>query len=261
VDETDKIKFRLIKGNLNSLMGGYSKQYSDIYAVNGSLIIIPFLVIGIIAFLFSFDGLHSYVTANRLYSIYQIFVLYLLCLMVFFIPVYRTISKIWNSPVNSEYVLYVLYTNIFSKKSYYNPYFHSVVVLMCLVFPVMILSRSPEGLVPLSGMVLLSGSVVVQAYVGYSAPPTLFGHWKGDYYREKLEWIAFRDFLTDLSNPGRYKQSDIDKWGEWLVYGTALGAGPEVSRIMQKLGLHLDIQGMFFPEYNWFATFQNIYDS
>lgn len=67
------------------------------------------------------------------------------------------------------------------------------------------------------------------------APSTLLGRWKKDYYKEKLEWDAFRTFLSDYAMIRRYSADDLDMWKEWLIYGTALGVGDTVEKAMMDL--------------------------
>jgi len=67
------------------------------------------------------------------------------------------------------------------------------------------------------------------------APSTILGRWKKDYYKEKLEWDAFRAFLSDYAMIRRYSADDLDMWKEWLIYGTALGVGDTVERAMMDL--------------------------
>lgn len=80
------------------------------------------------------------------------------------------------------------------------------------------------------------GAIVLgQVIVAMIFPSTLFWHWKGDNYREKLEWDAFRNHLSDFSRLQQYGLEDINMWGSWLVYGTALGVGKFVAEAMQSL--------------------------
>ncbi|HUV79647.1 MAG TPA: DUF2207 domain-containing protein [Candidatus Bathyarchaeia archaeon] len=67
------------------------------------------------------------------------------------------------------------------------------------------------------------------------APTALFGRWKRDYYKEKLEWDAFKTFLSDFASIRKYAPEDVTMWKEWLVYGTALGVGDKVAKAMEKL--------------------------
>ncbi|MBC7121212.1 MAG: DUF2207 domain-containing protein [Candidatus Methanosuratus sp.] len=69
------------------------------------------------------------------------------------------------------------------------------------------------------------------------APSTLLGRWKKDYYKEKLEWDAFRNFLSDYALIRRYSADDLDMWKEWLIYGTALGVGDTVEKAMMDLNI------------------------
>ena len=67
--------------------------------------------------------------------------------------------------------------------------------------------------------------VLVQAGIAFAAPSTLFGHWKDDRYKEKLEWDSFTHFLSDMAMIQKYAPADLSMWGDWLIYGTALGVG------------------------------------
>ena len=59
--------------------------------------------------------------------------------------------------------------------------------------------------------------VVVQLAIAWCAPSTLFGHWKDDHYKDKLEWDAFAHFLSDLAMIRKYAPEDLPMWGDWLV--------------------------------------------
>jgi Predicted membrane protein (DUF2207) C-terminal domain len=97
----------------------------------------------------------------------------------------------------------------------------------------LILAPSAAGL--LVPAVLLSGFAVAVAAAAWSLAPTVFGTWKGDYFKLKLEWDAFRVFLSDLALIRKYPPRDLSMWGEWLVFGTALGVGDSVVRVMKEL--------------------------
>ncbi|MDD1652198.1 MAG: DUF2207 domain-containing protein, partial [Methanomicrobiales archaeon] len=73
----------------------------------------------------------------------------------------------------------------------------------------------------------------------WSFPPTLFGRWKDDYYREKLQWDAFARFLSDIALMEQYAPADLSRWGEWLVYGTALGIGEKVVGAMEAMRIDI----------------------
>ncbi|RLF98906.1 MAG: DUF2207 domain-containing protein, partial [Candidatus Wolframiiraptor sp.] len=85
------------------------------------------------------------------------------------------------------------------------------------------------------------GSLIflIQSLVAVAAPSTLFGRWRGSTYKEKLEWDAFKKFLSDLALIKRYAPQDISIWGEWLIYGTALGVGDKVVKAMNELNISL----------------------
>lgn len=102
-----------------------------------------------------------------------------------------------------------------------------IVILSLIVAP-----SAADLLVP---AILLSGFAVAVAAGAWSLAPTVFGTWKGDSYKLKREWDAFRVFLSDLALIRKYPPRDLSMWGEWLVYGTALGVGDTVVREMKEL--------------------------
>jgi uncharacterized membrane protein len=90
----------------------------------------------------------------------------------------------------------------------------------------------------------LWGVVAIQALIAIAMPSALFGHWKDDRYREKLEWEAFRHFLSDLALIRKYAPEDLSAWGEWLIYGTALGVGDKVEEAMAALNVRMADTGL-----------------
>jgi uncharacterized membrane protein len=112
-----------------------------------------------------------------------------------------------------------------------------VLLLASILFGVVILSlvAVPSAADLLVPAVFLSGFAVAVAAGAWMLAPTVFGSWKGDSYKLKMEWDAFRVFLSDLALIRKYPPRDIAMWGEWLVYGTALGVGDTVIREMKEL--------------------------
>jgi uncharacterized membrane protein len=92
---------------------------------------------------------------------------------------------------------------------------------------------------------VLWGVVVIQSLIAIAMPSALFGHWKDDKYREKLQWEAFTRFLSDAALIRNHAPEDLTTWGDWLVYGTALGAGDKVESAMAAL--KVDLAGTGFP--------------
>jgi len=84
-----------------------------------------------------------------------------------------------------------------------------------------------------------SALLLIQAIIAFSAPSTLFGRWRGFTYKEKLEWDSFRRFLSDMAMIKRYAPQDLSIWGDWLIYGTALGVGDKVVEAMRSLSIPL----------------------
>ncbi|WP_317064110.1 DUF2207 domain-containing protein [Methanoculleus caldifontis] len=125
-----------------------------------------------------------------------------------------------------------------------------------LVLPLVFLGAIPCGLAILA-FILAPGAVnllipagilffIVAVQVGIAAlfPSTLFGIWKDDHYKEKLEWDAFAYFLSDLALIRQYSPADLSMWGEWLVYATALGLGDKVEQAMKNLNISLPDVGV-----------------
>jgi uncharacterized membrane protein len=80
---------------------------------------------------------------------------------------------------------------------------------------------------------------LIQSVIAVAFPATLFGRWLGSTYKEKLEWESFRRFLSDLAMIRKYTPQDVSMWGEWLIYGTALGVGDHVVKAMKELKIQL----------------------
>jgi len=125
-----------------------------------------------------------------------------------------------------------------------------------MVLPLVFLGAIPCGLAILAFILapgaasllipagVLSFIVAVQVGIAALFPSTLFGFWKGDHYKEKLEWDAFAYFLSDLALIRQYSPADLSMWGEWLVYGTALGLGDKVEQAMKNLNISLPDVGV-----------------
>ncbi len=100
----------------------------------------------------------------------------------------------------------------------------------------------------LGGLSILANPVAVtifillaQAAVPALAPSALFGRWKEDYYKEKLEWDAFKNFLSNFAMIKKYAPEDLAMWKEWLIYGTTLGVGDKVRDAMDALNVSIPL--------------------
>jgi uncharacterized membrane protein len=108
------------------------------------------------------------------------------------------------------------------------------------------LVTTPWHPAPLIVALLTTVIALLQVGITYLFPPSLFGRWKGDAYKEKLEWDAFTRHLSDYARLQQYAPEDVSTWGDWLVYGTALGVGDTVSRAMRTLQIDVP-EAYFFP--------------
>ena len=93
---------------------------------------------------------------------------------------------------------------------------------------------------------------LLQVIIAALFPTTLFGYWKDENLREKLQWDAFKAHLSDFSQLDRYGPEDINMWGRWLVYGTALGVGDKVAEAMNMLEVDYAPVRFVPTYYYWF---------
>ena len=133
--------------------------------------------------------------------------------------------------------------------------FVAVSAVLCVVtfMAAFVMPMQASLLFPAAVLLLVA---TVQFVIARAAPSTLFGHWKDDKYKEKLEWDAFAYFLSDLALIRQYSPSDLSQWGDWLVFGTALGVGKKVEEAMKELNIKIPeafspslglVQGAFIP--------------
>jgi len=107
---------------------------------------------------------------------------------------------------------------------------------------------------PLLNAMIYSLLLSIQFLITIPAPSTLFGKWRKDYYREKLEWNSFKRFLLDMAHLEKYEMKDINMWKEWLVYATALGIGKKVAKQLKKMNIPIPEANMIPYVYIAFAS-------
>ena len=129
----------------------------------------------------------------------------------------------------------------------------SIVLAIILAITLYLILENPGYHPALKDVFYLSIILVVQNIVLISTPRYLFGRWKDDYYKEKLEWEAFKNFLSDFAKIEKYSPKDLSIWKEWLIYGTALGVGDKVVEAMKSLNINIpevDITPTIFTTYS-----------
>ena len=144
----------------------------------------------------------------------------------------ETMNGLMRSPDNSTTDQFV------TNGRFYASMLTSIAVLLAIA-SFLLFSRYGD-LYPLfySGF-LASIVVVIESIPPLFAPSTLFGRWKDDFYKEKLEWDSFTKFLSDFAMLQKYAPEDLSIWKEWLVYGTALGVGAKVAKAMEQMNVYI----------------------
>ncbi|HXW98629.1 MAG TPA: hypothetical protein VEI51_02775 [Methanomicrobiales archaeon] len=99
--------------------------------------------------------------------------------------------------------------------------------------------QAGQAAVPFVISSILSYVLVLQVMVAMAFPTTLLGRWLENGYEEKCRWDAFRAFLGDFAMIRKYSPGDLSLWGDWLVYGTALGVGDRVIKAMGDLEIQI----------------------
>lgn len=112
----------------------------------------------------------------------------------------------------------------------------AVSILLVIVFFLLRSSKYPV----FEENIIYSAIIALQsAFILIFTRSTLFGRWKGEYYKEKLEWDSFRNFLSDMAMIKKYAPEDIVIWKDWLIYGTALGVGEKVVEAMNAMNVNI----------------------
>ncbi len=73
-----------------------------------------------------------------------------------------------------------------------------------------------------------------------------------EYIDERAKWLAFRRFLSNKQYVSKYLKmaEQEDLWKDWLMYGVALGVGPEIVEYLKKfIGPELKKQIKYVLEY------------
>jgi uncharacterized membrane protein len=109
---------------------------------------------------------------------------------------------------------------------------------------IVLLANKPAYYIYPQRIAIYGFTLIGEMVLSYKMPSYVFGRWKRDYYKEKLEWEAFRKFLSDLAQLKKYAPQDIVIWKEWLVYATALGVADKVVEAMKELNIPIPREAM-----------------
>jgi uncharacterized membrane protein len=112
-----------------------------------------------------------------------------------------------------------------------------IIIIIGIVFLATVAGYSDALYNPLYkwGSILAVSVVLIEVVISYKIPSQVYGNWRNDYYKERLEWDAFGNMLRDLALISKYAPQDIVIWKEWLIYGTALGLAEHVIKALEKL--------------------------
>lgn len=103
---------------------------------------------------------------------------------------------------------------------------------------VMLMSMTPLAAAGSSSPLIMGIPVVLAGLVGIAAiflfDTYALGRYTDEHARERKQWDSFHNLLSDYSLIKKYHPEDINMWGEWLVYATALGAAENVLKAMKE---------------------------
>ena len=89
-------------------------------------------------------------------------------------------------------------------------------------------------------LLMMDSLFLMMSLVAAFSHPSLLGRWKGDYYREKLEWDSFARTISDEKRFRDIVAENSSLWDDWLIYGTALGVSKKVRKAMEEAGVNVD---------------------
>jgi len=147
------------------------------------------------------------------------------------------LEEILNTPSKAK-----KYAEKYLEKGVRNAFIALAFLSFILLIIMIALNSGPFGerYAPFGKTIGFSLAILLGQSVICAIPPSqIFGRWKKSFYKEKLEWDAFRNVLEDFAMIQKYAPEDLVIWKEWLVYGTALGVGENVVKAMRKLNIEL----------------------
>ena len=80
-----------------------------------------------------------------------------------------------------------------------------------------------------------------------------FGRYKKEYAKERAMWSSFRNLLKNYSLIKKYSPQDLNSWGEWLVYATALGSAKNVLKAMKEF--KIEVPNIDSPDLDYISPY------
>ncbi len=153
-----------------------------------------------------------------------------------------SIDFILNSNDTNLRVLEQIFSgNVISKfrKSILKSIGTNLIIVFFYFFISIILVYLSEGISKSIGFYAFPGFITVFILIIFllMSPSSFFSSFKGDYYREYLQWRAFKNFLNDFALMKKYGLENKDLFMDWFNYAVALGSAKKVLQLMKELNI------------------------
>lgn len=282
MDEREKVKRRKvfnrakkIQRQLNSLMFGTDDALTEKYISNGTWLILPLIALGLVCLILPLWIIPTAPAGTTNEPLFVMFGLTGLCIAGTVLALYNSLGKYGDDRIAMD-LEYLPHPSDDSTETIRMPPLSAVLRTLKVdrPFPVVIIIAIEVVIALMTAGILvgdftpylffytcatLCGFVMlIQSSVAYYYALIVFSRWNDGYYREKLEWLAFSRFLSKLPGIEKYHPENLDQWGEWLVYGTALGLGEKIGVTATLVGLDLYYPSSNDPNFPWFGDFQTL---
>jgi uncharacterized membrane protein len=266
---------KTIQRQLNTLMFRTDDALTEKYLSNGTVLTIPFITTGFVFFFGALGMLLNAPAARVNEPVSVLFGLAGLCIAASVLVLYSSLGKYGDDRIrmnleklplssdDSKIRIRLPAPDAVIRTLKVDRPFPIVVVIatecVLALLTVVTLAYDPSTPVLVYAIATLLGLVIlIQSTVAYYYALTIFSRWNEDHYREKLEWLSFSKFLSGLPGIEKYDPENLDQWGEWVVYGTALGLGEKIGIAATLIGLDLYYPYPDDPAFPWFGDFQTM---
>jgi len=97
---------------------------------------------------------------------------------------------------------------------------------------------------------------IISIFIGFILmySSCFFISYKGNYYKEYLEWQAFKKYLNAAPSLKLHGHRGVIVWGEYLTYASALGVSARVIRELKNEGLITQEQYSVYTNVGYFSS-------